>query len=111
MGYANEFVLQIICGLAKKSDKAILTERAEYETFALNLTVHDICDAIVEWIEQGKSVVQDVTRKSPKHIGRQIFIFSPMIINKQKCYVKVTIADDQLFLVIISAHEYHEREK
>jgi hypothetical protein len=111
MEYANEFILQILCDLAKKSDRVIITERADWDSFNLNLTVHDICDAIVDWIDQGKKVIQDVTRKVPEHAGKQIFIFEPITINKRRCYVKVTIADEQLCLVIVSAHEYRERER
>lgn len=101
--------IQLIYKLAQKPEKVRSTNRAEWEMFSLNLTRKDICDAICNWIESGKTVVKDFTRRDPKNVGEPFYIMKPVVL-RQGIYLKVGIYLDSKsgeYMLIISAHELH----
>ncbi len=111
MNIANEFVVQLIREQARKPNDIVITYSAEWEMFSYDLTIYDVCDAIVDWIDNGKDVEQDVTRFSGKHQDKLIYIFKPIRVNQLRCYIKVSFGNSGLGMVLVSIHKYEERKE
>lgn len=105
---ANSETINLIYKLAGDPSKVRSTQRAYYDMLAYKLTIGGICEAIQEWIDAGKDVIEDVTRESQPHIGKPIYIMEPIIIERQKIYLKVGIGKNQVtgeYMLIISSHK------
>lgn len=73
---------------------------------AYGITIAGICEAIQEWIDADKDLIEDVTKAAQPHIGKPIYIMKPKI-GKQEIYLKVGIERNQetgKYMLIISAH-------
>jgi len=69
------------------------------------LTIPDVCDEIIDWIDAGKEVTQIIQNRNKGHVGRPAWVIKP-VIHGLIFYVKVTIEDRGVpeELLIISVH-------
>lgn len=103
---ADTETVRLIYRLAGAPQEVQYTQSAYWGMVSHELTKCDICDAIREWIEAGKSIMEDVTREVDEHMGNALYIMKP-VIQGQNLYVKVGIYQDPQTgecLLIISAH-------
>jgi len=93
-----------IYDLAGSPDKVGTTSTAEYDMMGRDLTKHDVCEILRDWIDQKKPVRQ--TTMTGKDAGTPGYEIKPTI-NDVLFYIKVIVrapntADESLY--IISVH-------
>ena len=99
--------LEDIRRTASKPAKVQISTTAQYDLMGRGLTIENICDEIIAWIDSGQRV-KKVTLKGV-HAGRTAFEMKPLI-DRTLFYLKVTLLDlgdpDECML-LISAHPDH----
>jgi len=86
-----------------------VTYRAQQDMLRLDMTLKGVCEAIVDWIDGGREIIQDVSGHD-RHAGKLFYIMSPEI-DGEKRYIKVRIdeeSDTVFLMIVVSAHEYEE---
>ncbi|MDH4203467.1 MAG: hypothetical protein OEV87_11320 [Phycisphaerae bacterium] len=105
---ATEEIVRLIYQLAGIPEGVLTTTSAYRDMVRLRLKRHDICDAIREWIDAGKYILEDETRHDPHFTGETIYIIENCPVSEHVLYVKVQIRQNVKtgnYLLIISAHE------
>ena len=106
---ADPSMAQAIKRLAGEPEAAAVSTSAYYDMMGASLTVEDVCDAIVDWIDQGKRVQEIVTKHAKGRIGKPAFVMKPRMLGTGY-YVKVAVEDPGgkgERLTIVSAHPHH----
>jgi hypothetical protein len=97
--------LAAIRRLAANPVKIDQTSRVKYDLMRFHLTIDDICDQIVDWIDAKKPVKKVIMREA--HAGQVAYELLPRI-NEMQFYIKVMLIDLCTIyehLLVISAHE------
>lgn len=107
MEIANDLIIQLIRKHSLDPDSIYISERAQNEIWHHGLTIYDVCDALIKWIDKGKVVKKDVTRNDPRHKGEAIYIFNPIRIFRKDYYVKVSFppSNRSICMHLVSAHD------
>ena len=103
---ADEKILRKIYELAKDPSRVKQTQRSYWDMISHGLTRAGLCQAIQDWIDDGKDVFEDVTNVAKSHVGKIHYIMKPVVDN-HKLYLKVGIEKDPEtgeFMMIISSH-------
>jgi len=85
------------------------TYRAQQDISRLDMTLEGVCEAIVKWIDDGKTITQDLAGHE-KHAGKFLYIMTPEIEGEER-YVKVQLdeeTDTVYVMIVVSAHEYEQ---
>jgi len=104
--HADPQTVQTIRELAGQPDRVRLTMRAKCDLWAENLAKEDVCDAICDWVDAGKSLRVVITEHVAEHKGKPQYEMLPQV-REAKLLVKVTIVDLgewQEKLLIVSSH-------
>jgi len=103
---ADAEVVMLIYKLAGDPSRVKWTQRAYYDMLSSHLTVKGLCDAIQQWIDSRKEVIEDVTQEAKSHIGKLVYIMKPRIEGRE-IYLKVGIVNHPKtgkYMLIISSH-------
>ena len=103
---ADSKIVKLIYKLAGDPSQVKWTQRAYWDMVSNDLTVAGLCEAIQEWINAGKTVIEGVTTEAQPHTGKFHYIMKPTI-EKRKIYLKVGIEKDPNTgeqMLIISSH-------
>jgi hypothetical protein len=101
--------IAMIRRLALKPDAIWVAPTVVYDLMGYNLTIDYICDAMIEWLDEGERVKPTVIKNIPGRIGQPAFEMKPRI-DGRIWYIKVAIDDpggvDER-MAMLSAHVDH----
>lgn len=103
---ADSKIVKLIYRLAGDPARVETTTSVYYDMLAYGLTKSGLCEAIRKWIDAGKPVIEDVTRKAKPHVGKIHYIMKPKIEEWER-FIKVGIENDPntgKHMIIISSH-------
>ncbi len=106
---ADPQTVQLIRRLALKPDAVWPAPQVVSDLMAYNLTMDDICDALVDWIDKNERIKPTVIKNIPSRVGQPAFEMKPRI-SSSIWYIKVVIddvgtADEKM--AMLSAHVDH----
>jgi hypothetical protein len=101
---ASPEVIQLIRRLAKDAERVEVYRTAIYSFMGGELTKEDVCDAVCEWIDAGKGIVETTIHTIPEFKGTPAYELKPRL-GGQIHYVKMAIEKrDDDWMLILSAH-------
>jgi hypothetical protein len=106
---ADPQTLQLIRRLALQPDAVWAAPQVVSDLMAHNLTMDDVCDAIVDWIDKNERVKPTVIKNIPSRVGQPAYEMKPKIAG-MTWYVKVAVDDPgtaQERMAMLSAHVDH----
>ena len=86
-----------------------LTKTAQFDLMAHRLTKADVCDEIIDWIDNGEPVKEVVLHSFPNLVGQPAYEIKPRMKNTL-FYIKVTLVElgqPGEYMLVISAHPDH----
>jgi hypothetical protein len=95
--------------LAADESRVRLTKTVQFDLMAHRLTKADVCDEIVDWIDNSRPVKEVVLHSFPNLVGQMAYEIKPRLKNTL-FYIKVTLVElGQLgeYMLVISAHPDH----
>ena len=98
--------VQFIYKLAGDPERVRQTQSSYWCMVSYNLTKAGLCQAIQDWIDEGKDVNEGITTKVEPHNGKTHYEMNP-VIGKYKIFLKVGIKKDPNageYMMIISSH-------
>ena len=104
---ADVKTVRLIYKLAGDPTQVKQSQTSYWDLVSYKLTKAGLCQAIQDWIDEGKDVVEDITTKAKSHIGKAHYIMKPTV-EKQKIFLKVGIEknpDTNEYMMIISSHK------
>ena len=106
---ADAQTIAAIRRLSLNLDAIWVSPQVVSDLMAHNLTLDDICDAMIDWIDKGERVKPTVIKNIPSRIGQPAYEMKPRIA-ESIWYIKVVIdnpgtAEEQLCM--LSAHVDH----
>ena len=104
---ADSETLKQIRRLASDPDSVMVTKTVEYDLMGHHLTRDDICDEIIQHIDDGERVKPTVMRG--RHDGQTAYEMTPRI-NDRLFYIKVLLIEleePDEHMLLISAHPSH----
>lgn len=105
---ADEATIKLIRDLATRPEAVATSRQVQSDLMAHNLTVEDICDAIVDWIDASERVKPTVIKNIPARKGQPAYEMKPRI-NNRLFYIKVVIDGNAGAerMTLLSAHPDH----
>lgn len=106
---ADPQIVQLIRQLALFPDDVETSKTVTGDLVARNLTVNEICEAIVDWIDAGERVKPTKLHSFPGLQGKWAYEMKPRI-DGRLFYLKVTLMKrlpSEEYLLLISAHPDH----
>ena len=106
---ADPVIVQEIRRLASAGDDVVVTRTAEDDLLARRISVDDICEAIVDWIDAGERVKPTTLHSFPGLQGEPAYEMKPRI-DGIMFYLKVALIklhQPGEYLLLISAHPDH----
>jgi hypothetical protein len=101
--------IAMIRRLALKPDAIWPSSQVVSDLMAYNLTIDDICDAMIEWLDEGERVKPTVIKSISGRVGQPAFEMKPRI-DGRLWYIKIAIDDpggtDER-MALLSAHVDH----
>ena len=106
---ADPDAVALIRRLVLDRNKAWISKQARSDMLAHNLTLDDVCDAIIGWIDEGELVKPKVLHSFADRVGQRAWEMKPRI-DGVLFYLKVTIDEEGMpgeALGILSCHPDH----
>lgn len=106
---ADPVIVKEIRQLASEPKRVMIGRTAQSDMMAQGLTVDDVCDTIIEWIDAGERVKPTVLHTIPEFKGMPAYEMKPRI-NGILFYIKVTILETETpeeRMLVISVHPDH----
>ena len=95
--------------LAADAGRVRLSRTAQYDLMAHRLTKADVCDEIIDWIDNGKPVKEVMLHSFQNLVGQPAYEIKPRM-KGNLIYVKVTLVElgqPGEYMLVISAHPDH----
>ncbi len=95
--------------LAADESRVRLSKTAQYDLMAHGLTKADVCDEIIDWIDNGKPVREVTVHSIPSLLGQPAYQIKPRM-RTMLFYVKITLVElgqPGEYMLVISAHPDH----
>lgn len=106
---ADPQVLKEIRRLAQNPSQVMMTQTAQYDLVAHHISKTDLCQIIVDWIDQGERVKPTILHSFPGLQGQSAYEMKPRI-HGVLYYLKVALVElhqPDEYLLLISAHPDH----